>query len=99
MPYVYVDYSFPSLFTYTITLNPMGDLVNSHRDKFVKSYCHIFTISNFHFLRIHQFYVVIPLLFLHRFNLVSGLPKQIYHSGFTRQMTCTDHKESALFRK
>ena len=49
MPYVYVDCLFPSLFTYTITLDPMDNLVNSQGNKFVKSYCHISTISNFHF--------------------------------------------------
>ena len=43
--------------------------------------------------------VVIPLLLLHRFNLKSSLTKQIDHSVFSRQMTRTDHKESALFRK
>ena len=40
---------FPSLFIYTITLNPIDKLINIHGNKFVKSYCHISTVSNFHF--------------------------------------------------
>ena len=41
----------------------------------------------------------VPLLLLHRLNFISGLTKQIDHSVFSRQMTCTDHKEGGLLRK